>query len=94
MSTETPYVLIKGGMFYAHNSQGYVHRVELAEIYTKEYAERHARSCSGEVVAKPATDFLHDTHAIDSIIERLEAMRAAVIRKGTAELPADGGPES
>lgn len=76
---ETPYVLIKSGMFYAHNSRGYVGRVELAEIYTKEHADREVRGCSGEVIARPVTDFLHDPHGIDSLIERLEAMRRALI---------------
>jgi hypothetical protein len=79
-----PYVLIEAGMFYAHNSRGYVHRVEIAEIYTKEYAESHARSCSGKVVAKPVTDFIKDTHGIDSIIERLEAIRSAVVEREDA----------
>lgn len=84
---EPPYVLIKGGMFYAHNSAGYVSRVEMAELYTKEYAEGHAASCSGEVVARLATDFLTDTDHIDSLIERLNTMRKALLQKERDAMP-------
>lgn len=71
-----PYVLQKGGYYYAHNSCGYVGRVEMAELYTKDYAESHARSCE-EVRAFPISVFLR-VETIEPYIERLLLMRQAL----------------
>lgn len=79
---DVPYILEKHGMYYAHNSSGYVHRVLLAELYTKEYAEQHARQCD-EVRARPITDFLSDPDDVQEYIDRLEAMRDALIAAGS-----------
>lgn len=71
---EIPYVLKKNGMYYAHNSAGYVHRVLMAELYTEEYAKRHAARCD-EVHAIPITDLITGPDEIQDYINRLEVMR-------------------
>jgi hypothetical protein len=71
---ETPYVLKKNGMYYAHNSCGYVHRVLLAELYTEEYAKRHAEGCD-ECEAIPVTECLTGPDEVQEYIERMEVMR-------------------
>lgn len=75
-----PYVLIKNGMFYAHNNCGYVSRVELAELYNKEYAESQVSQCD-DLSAHPVTNFISDVDHIDNVIERLEEMKIAVENK-------------
>lgn len=71
---DIPYVITKDGMYYAHDSRGYVHRVLLAELYTKEYAESHAKMCD-ECRAIPITDLLADADEVQNYIDRLEVMR-------------------
>ncbi len=72
-----PYVLRKNGMYYAHNSCGYVSRVELAELYTKEYAEHQVSQCD-DLSAHPVTNLISDVGHIDNVIDRLEAMKEAI----------------
>lgn len=71
---ETPFVLKKNGMYYAHNSDGYVHRVLMAELYTEEYAKRHASHCE-EVQAIPIIDLITGPEEVQEYIDRLEVMR-------------------
>lgn len=72
--SDVPYVLQKNGMYYAHNSCGYVHRVLMAEIYTKEYAENYVKG-HDEIRAIPITDLLTDVEEIEEYLERITAMR-------------------
>ena len=74
---KTPYVLKKNGMYYAHNSCGYTHRVITAELYDEEYATRHAAQCE-EVQAIPVKDLITGPDEIQKYINRLEIMRDAV----------------
>jgi hypothetical protein len=74
VSNEIPYVIRKNGMYYAHNSCGYVSRVLLAELYTEEYAKRHAEQC-GECEAIPVTACLTGPDEVQDYIDRLEVMR-------------------
>jgi hypothetical protein len=74
----TPYVIQKNGMYYAHNSAGYVSRVLLAELYTKEYAESHCKQ-SQECRAFPVTELLTSAEEVQEYIDRLEAMKRAMI---------------
>ena len=72
-----PYLLRKNGMWYGHNSCGYTARAELAELYTKEYAESHASNHDG-VTAVPATDVIKSAEHVQEYIDRLEAIKAAL----------------
>ena len=72
----TPYVLQKNGMYYAHNNCGYVSRVLMAEIYTKEYAENYARQCE-DVRAMPVTELLTGPGEVQEYIDRMLVMKAA-----------------
>lgn len=74
---KVPYVLKKNGMYYAHNSCGYVSRVLLAELYTEEYAENHAKH-TDECQAIPITELLSGTEEVEEYIIRLEAMSEAM----------------
>jgi len=74
-----PYLLKKSGFYYAHNSSGYTQRAELAEIYTKSYAEKHADNHE-EVTAVPVSDAIKSADHINGYIERLEEMRNALNR--------------
>ena len=74
----TPYVLMKCGYFYAHNSRGYVSRVELAELYDEGYAKRHADSCE-DVKAFPVTEFISDPEELQDYLDRIEVMRLSAI---------------
>jgi hypothetical protein len=74
---EMPYLLRKHGMWYAHNSCGYTNRAELAELYTKEYAERHAESCD-EVTAIPVNQVIESAEDVEPYITRLEVIRDAL----------------
>ena len=71
---ETPYVLQKNGMYYAHDSCGYTQRVLLAELYTKERAERDAKHYK-EVRAIPVNELLTSSEEVQEYIDRLEVMR-------------------
>lgn len=73
-----PYVLQKNGMYYAHRSCGYVSRVLLAELYTKEYAESYEKQCE-EVRAIPVTDLLTGADEVQEYIDRLEVMKEAML---------------
>lgn len=76
---EMPYLLRKNGMWYAHNSCGYTARAELAELYTKERAESYARMSSGEVSAVPLNEVINSVEHIQEYIDRLEAMKEALM---------------
>ncbi|RCX32112.1 hypothetical protein [Thioalbus denitrificans] len=82
MKMEIPYVLKKNGMYYAHNSAGYVHRVLMAELYTEEYAKSHA-SRSDDVQAIPITDLINGPDEVQDYIDRLEVMRDVMRAQGT-----------
>ena len=71
-----PYVIVKNGMFYAHNSAGYVSSVYCAELYDEEYAKRHAEHC-GECRALPVTHFVQDRETAQEYLDRVEAIRDA-----------------
>jgi hypothetical protein len=71
---DLPYVLQKNGMYYAHNSAGYVSRVLLAELYSKDYAERYAEA-HDEVIAMPVSSLLTGSEEVQDYIDRLEVMR-------------------
>lgn len=75
---EIPYVLKKHGLFYAHNSSGYVSSVFLAELYDEQYAKNSAEQCD-EVTAIPVTVLMSDPEVVQEYIDRLEAMRDALI---------------
>ncbi len=71
---ETPYVIKKNGMYYAHNSCGYVSRVIMAELYDKDYAIAQEKMCK-ELQAIPITDCLMGAEEVQAYIDRLEVMR-------------------
>jgi len=73
---DTPYVLKKNGMYYAHNSCGYVSRVLMAELYDKAYAVSYAKRCE-EVQAIPVTKLLTGVDEIQEYIDRMEVMKQA-----------------
>lgn len=73
-----PYVIRKNGMYRAHNSHGYVFRIELAELYDKEYALEQAALVQ-DVYATPITELLRDAEQVQDYIDRLEAMRDALL---------------
>ena len=70
-----PYLLRKNGMWYAHNDCGYTARAELAELYTKERAERSAAHCE-EITAVPLTDI------IKSAEHRLQSQGCGFVKFG------------
>lgn len=72
----TPYVIQKNGMFYGHNSAGYVTSVYCAELYTEEYAMRQAGHCD-ECQALPITYFVEDRETAQEYLDRVEAIRDA-----------------
>lgn len=74
---EMPYLLRKGGMWYAHNSSGYTARAELAELYTKEYAESYANN-HDEVSAVPLNEIIKSADQLNPYIERIKAMHDAL----------------
>jgi hypothetical protein len=74
---EMPYLLRKCGMWYAHNSSGYTARAELAELYTKEYAESHANHHE-KVSAIPLNEIIFSADRLDPFIERMQAMQEAL----------------
>lgn len=74
---EPPYIMIKHGMYYAYNSKGYVHNVINAELYSKEYAIKHASEGEG-IKAIPVTNHITDITHISAIIVRLELMKEAI----------------
>ena len=73
-SLAIPYVLKKSGMYYAHNSCGYVSRVLLAELYDKDYAINYAKNCD-EVHAIPITELLTGVDEVQKYIDRIEIMK-------------------
>lgn len=70
-----PHVLQKDGMYYGHNSAGYVHSFYMAELYSAEYARRHAKA-SEDVRAIPITDLVQPDQ-LRAIMERLQRIEAA-----------------
>ena len=72
------FLLKKHGMYYAHNSCGYVDSYRLAEVYTEEDAKLSASQSSGEVMAIDATSVAR-INEIDETIERLEKIRNALL---------------
>ncbi|MDX1489698.1 MAG: hypothetical protein R3332_00275 [Pseudohongiellaceae bacterium] len=73
-----PYVLIKSGMYYAHNDRGYVNRVINAEIYNEKYAKKYASMHEG-VRAIPISDAISSYSELDPYIERLLVMSKALL---------------
>lgn len=73
----TPYVIRRNGMYYGHNSCGYVSSVYLAELYTEEYAKRHAR-ITEECTAIPVTDLVPDRDQPQEYLDRIEAILNAI----------------
>jgi hypothetical protein len=70
---EIPYVIKKNGMYYGHNSCGYVSRVLLAELYDEIYAKNHEAHCE-ECKAIPITDLLTGPEEVQEYIDRMEVM--------------------
>ena len=68
------YVLKKNGMYYAHNSCGYVNRVINAEIYNEDYAKKYAKR-NQEIQAIPITELLTCAQEVQEYIDRLCKMR-------------------
>jgi len=77
----TPYVIQKSGMYYAHGNKGYVSRVLLAELYTKEYAESHCKTVE-ECRAIPVTDLITDAEEVQEYIDRLLVRKAELLSAG------------
>lgn len=69
-----PYLIKKEGMWYAHNSRGYVARAELAELYSEEYAKSHANAHEG-CLAVPVSELFNSVEALDEYIDRLQTIR-------------------
>lgn len=74
----TPYVIIKNGMYYAHNSCGYVHRVLMAELYTEKEALASENQSGGEIKAVPLTDCLSSSDEVQEYLDRIIVMRDAM----------------
>lgn len=83
---DIPYVLKKNGLYYAHNSSGYVSRVFLAELFEENYAKRYAKN-HDEIDAIPITELLTDAEEVQEYIDRLIVMRDAMKYK---QLKSDG----
>lgn len=77
MSKAIPYVLKKHGLYYAHNSSGYVSSVFLAELYDEQHAKNSEQRCE-EVTAIPVTELWPAPEQVQEYIDRLEAMRDAL----------------
>ena len=71
---KVPYVLVKGGVYYAHNNCGYVSRVLLAELYSEDYAKAYA-SGHEEIQAVPINELLTGAEEVQEYIDRMEVMR-------------------
>ena len=71
---EIPYVLMKNGMYYAHNSAGYVSRVLMAELYDESYAKNYVKG-HDDIRAIPITEILTGVDEVDSYLERIKVMR-------------------
>jgi hypothetical protein len=70
------YVLKKNGMYYAHNNCGYVNRVLMAEVYTKEYAQNYAKN-HDEIDAIPI-DELISIEELGEYFDRIKKMKKAL----------------
>jgi len=70
---EMPYLIKKNGSFYAHESAGYTARPELAELYTKQYAQSHA-DAHNEVQAVAVNEVFGNADQLIEYIERMQAM--------------------
>jgi hypothetical protein len=77
VNIEIPYLLRKNGMWYAHNDCGYTGRAELAELYTKEYAENTTKH-HDDITAVPVTDIINSVEHVQEYIDRLEAIKLAI----------------
>ncbi len=71
------YLLLKHGMWYAHNNAGYTARAELAEIYSKEYAQKYAQAHE-DILAVPLNKIISDPAELDPYIDRMTRMQAAL----------------
>ena len=78
-----PYVLKKNGMYYAHNSCGYVSRVLMAELYDKDYALKQEKQCE-EIQAIPVTELLTGAKEVQAYINRMQVMVEAMLEKERA----------
>jgi hypothetical protein len=69
-----PYLLRKHGMYYAHNNAGYVSRALMAEIYTKEHAEKYAKS-HDDIQAVPVSHAIKGMGDIEPYLKRIKVMQ-------------------
>lgn len=71
------YFLKKNGMYYSHDSCGYVSNFTQAEVYYERFAKFETKRCK-EVTAIPITDVIQNSKEIQEYIDRLEAMKNVV----------------
>lgn len=76
-NADMPYVLIKDGYFYRHNSCGYTDSIYEAELYDKDHALEYSKAHS-DVSAKPAGDFT-SLMKVTEHLERLNAIKDALL---------------
>lgn len=74
---EMPYVLIKDGYFYRHNSCGYTYSIYEAELYDKNHALKYIKA-HDDVSAKPASDFTN-LIKIKAHLERLNSIHESML---------------
>lgn len=67
------FLIRKDGMWYAHNSCGYVSRVELAEVYTREQAEARTHDVEGAYMV--ALEGAINMDSLHNTINRLRIMQ-------------------
>lgn len=76
-NVDMPYVLIKDGYFYRHNSCGYTDSIYEAELYDKDHALKYIKA-HDDVSAKPADDFTNIIK-IGEHLDRLNAINKALV---------------
>ena len=70
---EMLYLIKKNGSFYAHESAGYTARPELAELYTKQYAQSLANA-HDEVQAVALNEVIRNANQLIPYLERMQKM--------------------
>lgn len=66
------YLIRKGGMYYGHDNCGYVSSPFLAEIYSKDEADSHAKRCD-ELSVVPVSDVVNLTE-LSEHMQRMACM--------------------
>ena len=78
-NADMPYVLMKDGYFYRHNSCGYTDSIYEAELYDKDHALKYIKA-HDDVSAKPADDFT-SLIKVKSHLERLNSIHEALLNQ-------------